>query len=185
MPDGAAECLAVLMKEARSKSEYQRIQCVWLRAALHWSAAEIALVVGWRAESVRRVQARYLRQGEAALRDKPPGGSPSRKPYWRRRTGSAGPLCRMGPAWRDRLGRSGAPSFGSQTGAPRASFGGLPCPAPPRLAQSDASTQAPQGRCRSTRAVQKKLPVLVEEVVKQQEARGGTGAPVRPLAFPK
>jgi transposase len=71
MPDGAAECLAVLMKEARSKSEYQRIQCVWLRAALHWSAAEIALVVGWRAESVRRVQARYLRQGEAALRDKP------------------------------------------------------------------------------------------------------------------
>ena len=33
-------------------------------------------MVGGRAESVRRVQARYWRPGEAALRDKPRGGRP-------------------------------------------------------------------------------------------------------------
>jgi transposase len=74
MPEEATERLASLLKESLSKGEYQRIQCVWLRAVLHWSAAEIAVVMGWCAESVRCVQAHYLRQGETALRGKPRGG---------------------------------------------------------------------------------------------------------------
>jgi transposase len=74
MPEGAAERLASVLKEARSKAEYQRVQCVWLRATLGLNSRQVAAVLGWQASSVRRTQARYLRQGEEALRDQPQGG---------------------------------------------------------------------------------------------------------------
>jgi transposase len=74
LPEGAAEELAVMRKEARTATEFQRIHCVWLRAALGLKATEIAKAVGWRADWVRHVQARYRREGEEALRDKPKGG---------------------------------------------------------------------------------------------------------------
>ncbi len=74
MPEGAVERLAPLLKEARSPAEYQRVQCVWLRATLGLNAPQIAQALGWQASSVRHVQARYLREGEATLRDQPRGG---------------------------------------------------------------------------------------------------------------
>jgi transposase len=74
MPEGAAEELAAMLQAARTTTEFQRIQCVWLRAALGLKATEIAKAVGWRADWVRRVQARYRREGEEALRDQPKGG---------------------------------------------------------------------------------------------------------------
>ena len=74
LPDGAAERLAALLKEAKNKAEYQRIQCVWLRAALGLPACQIATALGWQVGSVRQVHSDYLRQGEAALRSKPLGG---------------------------------------------------------------------------------------------------------------
>jgi transposase len=74
MPEGAVERLAPLLKEAQSKAEYQRIQCVWLRATLGLNSQQIAEALGWQASSVRHVQARYLRGGEDTLRDKPHGG---------------------------------------------------------------------------------------------------------------
>ena len=74
MPEGAVERLAAMMKEAKNQAEYQRIQCVWLRAALGLRAAQIATALGWQAGSVRQVQSDYLRQGEAVLLSKPSGG---------------------------------------------------------------------------------------------------------------
>jgi transposase len=74
LPEGTAERLAVMLKEAPSKAEYQRIQCVWLRAALGLRAAQIATALGWQVGSVRQVHSDYLRQGEAVLRSKPSGG---------------------------------------------------------------------------------------------------------------
>jgi transposase len=74
MPEGAVERLAPMLKEAHSKAEYQRVQCVWLRATLGLSSQQIAEALGWQASSVRHVQARYLRGGEDTLRDKPHGG---------------------------------------------------------------------------------------------------------------
>jgi transposase len=47
---------------------------VWLRAALGFRAAQIAIALGWQVGSVRQVHSGYLRQGEAALRSKPLGG---------------------------------------------------------------------------------------------------------------
>jgi transposase len=74
LPEGAAERLAPLLQEARSPAEYQRIQCVWLRATLGLKASQMAQALGWQASSVRHVQARYFRKGEIALRDQPRGG---------------------------------------------------------------------------------------------------------------
>src|SRR4051795_9995870 len=74
LPTGAAERLAAMLKEAKSRAEYQRIQCVWLRAALGLGAAQIATALGWQVGSVRQVHSDYLRQGEAVLRSKPSGG---------------------------------------------------------------------------------------------------------------
>ena len=61
-----AERLAAMLKEAKNKAEYQRIQCVWLRAALHLPAPRIATALGWQVGSGRQVHSDYLRQGETA-----------------------------------------------------------------------------------------------------------------------
>jgi len=74
LPDGAAERLAAMLKATKDKAEYQRIQCVWLRAALGLAAPQIATALGWQVGSVRQVHSDYLRHGEAALRSKPSGG---------------------------------------------------------------------------------------------------------------
>lgn len=64
---GAVEELRVLLKEAKSRSQFQRVQCVWLRATRGLSSEEVAHAIGWHPVSVRRVQARYLREGAGAL----------------------------------------------------------------------------------------------------------------------
>jgi transposase len=74
LPQRAGKQLRQALKQAETKTEFQRVQCLWLRAALGLSANEVALAVGWAPTSVRRVQARYLREGEAALRQANRGG---------------------------------------------------------------------------------------------------------------
>jgi transposase len=74
LPEGTVERLAPLRKQARSKAEYQRVQCVWLRATLGLSSRQMAEVLGWQASSVRHLQARYFEKGEEALHDQPHGG---------------------------------------------------------------------------------------------------------------
>lgn len=64
-PDGTLERLQRTLKEARSKAEFQRVQCLWLRAALGLNANQVAQALGWRSTSVRRLQAQYMRRGEA------------------------------------------------------------------------------------------------------------------------
>src|SRR4051812_50202974 len=80
LPDGAAERLAAMLKQANRKADYQRIQCVWLRAALGLRAAQIAIALGWQVGSVRQGHSHYLRQGEGPPRGKPLGGRPPHNP---------------------------------------------------------------------------------------------------------
>ena len=61
------ERLHTLLKESQTKSEFQRVQCLWLREALDLSSKEIGLAIGWDPSSVRRLQSKYLKEGEAAL----------------------------------------------------------------------------------------------------------------------
>ncbi len=64
----AKDSLGRLLKESKSKWEFQRVQCVWMRAELGLGAEDIAKAVGWNPGYVRQVQARFLREGETSLK---------------------------------------------------------------------------------------------------------------------
>jgi transposase len=63
----AAQALAQLLQQATSKADFQRVQCLWLRASLGLHHRETARAVGWSASHVKRVWSEYFKQGEAAL----------------------------------------------------------------------------------------------------------------------
>src|SRR4030066_354180 len=62
------------LKQAKTKAEFQSVQCLWLRASLGLSADQVATAIGWHPGSVRKLQARYLREGEAVLKGTGRGG---------------------------------------------------------------------------------------------------------------
>jgi transposase len=57
--------LAERLKQAGSHAEYQRIQCVLIRATLGSSAAEIAQLLGWSRATVHVLHSRWAKEGEA------------------------------------------------------------------------------------------------------------------------
>lgn len=57
--------LAERLKVASSHAEYQRIQCVLIRATLGSSAAQIAQLLGWSTATVHVMHSRWAREGEA------------------------------------------------------------------------------------------------------------------------
>ena len=70
LPDGTAERLKELLKQAKTKSEFQRIQAVYFRAATSMTTESIAEATGWHPGTVRNVQSGFLRQGEAIFRSR-------------------------------------------------------------------------------------------------------------------
>jgi transposase len=67
LPEGALESLANGLKQAKTKAQFQSVQCLWLRASLGLTADKVATAIGWHPNSVRKLQARYFKEGEAAL----------------------------------------------------------------------------------------------------------------------
>ena len=63
----AIERVGALLGQTRTKADFRRVQCVWLRASLGLSNEEIAVVVGLSPNTVRALHSRYLRHGEDAL----------------------------------------------------------------------------------------------------------------------
>ena len=59
--------VAHLLRQTKTKSDFQRVQCVWLRARLGLSSEEIAHAVGWSPGRVRQIWSRYFTQGASAL----------------------------------------------------------------------------------------------------------------------
>lgn len=57
--------LAERLKRAQSHSEYQRIQCVLIRATLGSSAKQIAQLLGWATTTVYVIHSRWAKEGEA------------------------------------------------------------------------------------------------------------------------
>ena len=51
MPYRAVEELEGLLAAAKSRPQYQRVQCVWLRATLGLSLDEVARAVGWHTDT--------------------------------------------------------------------------------------------------------------------------------------
>ena len=56
--------LAERLKLANSHSEYQRIQCVLIRATLGSSAAQIAQLLGWSTATVHVIHSRWAKEGD-------------------------------------------------------------------------------------------------------------------------
>jgi len=64
------ECLT----QAKSKAEFQRVQCVWLRAVRNLPPPQIAEAIGWSASRVKQIQGRYFKEGMSAFQGPGRGG---------------------------------------------------------------------------------------------------------------
>ena len=66
--------LAERLKLASSHSQFQRIQCVLIRATLGSSAAEIAQLLGWSTATVHVLHSRWAKEGDAIFDLRARGG---------------------------------------------------------------------------------------------------------------
>ena len=72
--DQQQESLRNLLGQAKTKADFQRVQCLWLRAALNMNPVDTAKAVGWSQSTVKIIQSRYLREGKKVLMGKGRGG---------------------------------------------------------------------------------------------------------------
>lgn len=72
--EGDKESLKELLKKTSAKADFQRVQCVWLRAALGMSSQQIAQAVGWSPATVKKLWSEYFCVGKEALSGKGRGG---------------------------------------------------------------------------------------------------------------
>ena len=72
--DSEQQVLKRLLKEAKHKGDYQRIQCVLLRAGLGLNASEVASLVGWSPGRIKQVWSLYFKAEAAALLGRGRGG---------------------------------------------------------------------------------------------------------------
>jgi transposase len=67
LPPSAEKKLTQLLDQAVMKTDYRRVLCVWLRAVLGMSAAEMATALGWSIGTVHNLHSQYLHEGTSAL----------------------------------------------------------------------------------------------------------------------
>lgn len=66
--------LAERLKKAKGRPEFQRIQCVLIRATLGSTASEIARLLGWSTPTVHVIHSRWAKEGDAIFDLKAKGG---------------------------------------------------------------------------------------------------------------
>lgn len=66
--------LAERLKRASSHAQYQRIQCVLIRATLGSTASQIAQLLGWSTATVHVMHSRWAKEGEALFDLRTRGG---------------------------------------------------------------------------------------------------------------
>ncbi|MBS0230887.1 MAG: winged helix-turn-helix domain-containing protein [Proteobacteria bacterium] len=66
--------LAGWLRQASTFAQYQRIQCVLIRATLGSSAAQIARLLGWSTGSVHVLHSRWAKEGETVFEVRARGG---------------------------------------------------------------------------------------------------------------
>ena len=66
--------LKEMLKSVRTKVDYQRVQCLWLRAELGLNSTQIASAVGFTKGTVRVIQHMYFTRGESVLIGEGKGG---------------------------------------------------------------------------------------------------------------
>jgi hypothetical protein len=73
-PENAREVIAPYLKSADSVPFFKRVLCLWLRITQGFTPDQIALSIGWRPASVRRIQSLFLRDGTSCLKGVGRGG---------------------------------------------------------------------------------------------------------------
>jgi transposase len=68
------KALTKQLKQATTHSQYQRIQCVLIRATLGSTAAEIAQLLGWSTATVHVIHSRWAKEGQALFAVRARGG---------------------------------------------------------------------------------------------------------------
>lgn len=114
--------LAERLKRAGSHAEYQRIQCVLIRATLGSSASQIAELLGWSTATVHVLHSRWSKEGDAIFDVRGRGGrhhqhlSPEQEkqllaPFVERAAaGGLLTVAEIQQAYREQLGKTVAPS---------------------------------------------------------------------------
>ena len=70
----ARDSIKALFSKARKKADFQRVQCIWLRAELQMNAEMVGKITRLKPGTVRKIWSDYLRKGESTLFEKDRGG---------------------------------------------------------------------------------------------------------------
>jgi transposase len=70
----AKESLEELLKSTKTKTDFRRVQCIWLRALFGMSSDEVALAVGFSPATVKKLWSQYFSGGEEVLIGQGRGG---------------------------------------------------------------------------------------------------------------
>lgn len=70
----ARESLEELLKGTKTKADFRRVQCIWLRALFGMSSDEVALAVGFSPATVKKLWSQYFTGGEEVLIGQGRGG---------------------------------------------------------------------------------------------------------------
>ena len=65
LPDGSESLLKERLKQAKTKSEYQRVLCLLLRATTQLNPDKISEMLDWNVGTVRRIQSEFIRKGDS------------------------------------------------------------------------------------------------------------------------
>lgn len=62
------------LEVSKTKDEFKKVLCVWLKAALSLTSTEIALALGQTPAAIRKIQSRFAKEGSEAFFRKQKGG---------------------------------------------------------------------------------------------------------------
>ena len=68
------ESLKQLLQKTKTKADFQRVQCVWLRAEMGMASYQVALAVGFSPATVKKLWSQYFSGGEEVLIGQGRGG---------------------------------------------------------------------------------------------------------------
>ena len=63
----AKESLSELLRRTKTKADYQRVQCIWLRAVFGMTSDQVGLAVGFSPSTVKKLWSQYFSEGEEVL----------------------------------------------------------------------------------------------------------------------
>ena len=72
--ENAKESLRALLRKSKTKADFKRIQCIWLRATFAMNSDEVALAVGFSPATVKKLWSQYFSGGEESLIGQGRGG---------------------------------------------------------------------------------------------------------------